>query len=527
MKSSHVFVLLWLSFSHVALSTLATDDAAALKKVWQALAGNALYWKGTDVRVKPCNAADFTGVACGSGTYSIVLSRTLVTGGPLDPAIGSLGPRLLSLTAQAINLNGQLPLSICNLTNLNQLTISGNPSLGGVIPSCLTSLTALTSLTLSNNKLTGGIPSDISSLYNLKTLILGFNVLNGTIPNMSTMTNLTSLDVGYNWLINTNNVVSLPSSLLSLILTNCSISQPLMGLLNNTISLQKFNGAYNHWSGTISGISSLVNLTIFSCRVCSLSGSMSEISSLALLGNLDINTNSFAGVVPPLNLSFLTSLNLGFNNLGGILPPSIFFQPMLSTLDISSNNFTSIGFDSSHVSLTSTLATFSAPGNKYLTGSIPLLVGNYTKLTSMDLSFTLATDTAPPYPPSMPVLNSLTLSGTAVSSFPAVLNNVTSLTSITINNIFTVVNSSMYQVAHPNLRTLTLYANGIAGSTVDISRCPSLATLEITTCTNIVSIHPSNLQSQSLTTLRLSGNKIASFDPTATVGSSSLTSIDL
>ncbi|PRP86436.1 LRR receptor-like serine/threonine-protein kinase FLS2-like [Planoprotostelium fungivorum] len=487
MISSHLFVLLWLSFSHVALSTLATDDAAALKKVWQALAGNALYWKGTD----PCNAADFTGVACGSGTYSIVLSQTLVTGGPLDPAIGSLGPRLLSLTAQTINLNGQLPVSICNLTNLNQLTISGNPSLGGVIPSCLTSLTALTSLTLSNNKLTGGIPSDISSLYNLKTLILGFNVLNGTIPNMSTMTNLTSLDVGYNWLINTNNVVSLPSSLLSLILTNCSISQPLMGLLNNTISLQKFNGAYNHWSGTISGISSLVNLTI-----CSLSGNMSEISSLALLGILDINTNSFAGVVPPLNLSFLTSLNLGFNNLGGSLPPSVFFQPMLSTLDISNNNFTSIGFDSSHVSLTSTLATFSAPGNKYLTGSIPLLVGNYTKLTSMDLSFTLVTDTAPPYPPSMPVLNTVEVSDVTLFS--------------TAGNEETAVPDSVRLIEF---------------SKTDLWQPTGLRDQQSTSAD--VPLWSKWRLPLSLTTLLLSGNRIANFDPTATVGSSSLTSIDL
>lgn len=56
-------------------------------------------------------------------------------------------------------------------------------------------------------------------------------------------------ETSYNWLVNTNNVVSLPSSLVSLTLTwvivikfvlihcrNCSISQPLMSLLNNTVS---------------------------------------------------------------------------------------------------------------------------------------------------------------------------------------------------------------------------------------------------------------------------------------------------
>ena len=78
-----------------------------------------------------------------------------------------------------------------------ELLLSGN-GLSGLLPD-LSALTNLTSLDLSYNQLSGPIP-DLSALTKLTNLDLGSNQLTGSIPDLSELTNLTSLTLGSNQL---------------------------------------------------------------------------------------------------------------------------------------------------------------------------------------------------------------------------------------------------------------------------------------------------------------------------------------
>ena len=79
-------------------------------------------------------------------------------------------------------LNGVIPSSLGELSNLKKLILDGN-KLNGEIPSFLGNLSNLEVVDLHGNKLTGEIPSSLGKLSNLKTLDLSGNSgLSGHLP---------------------------------------------------------------------------------------------------------------------------------------------------------------------------------------------------------------------------------------------------------------------------------------------------------------------------------------------------------
>ena len=105
----------------------------------------------------------------------------------------------------------------CASSHVTSLVLYNN-QLSGSIPD-LSSLTNLQILSLYNNQLTGSIP-DLSSLTNLTSLILYNNQLSGNIPDLSNLSNLQYLELFSNQLSG-----SIPTSLGSL--TNLTIPLPL------------------------------------------------------------------------------------------------------------------------------------------------------------------------------------------------------------------------------------------------------------------------------------------------------------
>ncbi len=104
---------------------------------------------------------------------------------PLPEAIGSL-EKLKFLQFQCYTLGGTLPESLFNLknlevTNLKELDLS-IMNLKGDIPSEIGNLTGLTELSMFGNHLTGGIPDSFGNLVNLEELNLQDNQLSGDIP---------------------------------------------------------------------------------------------------------------------------------------------------------------------------------------------------------------------------------------------------------------------------------------------------------------------------------------------------------
>ena len=78
-------------------------------------------------------------------------------------------------------LSGEIPSELSSLANLRRLDLSDN-QLSGSIPSELGSFAYLYKLWLSNNQLSGEIPPELGSLAYLQELHLSHNQLSGCIP---------------------------------------------------------------------------------------------------------------------------------------------------------------------------------------------------------------------------------------------------------------------------------------------------------------------------------------------------------
>ncbi|GLT40348.1 hypothetical protein SLA2020_144900 [Shorea laevis] len=215
--------------------------------------------------------------------------------GSIPASIGNLS-QLTSLHLSNNQFSGPILASICNLRQLTSLDLDFN-NLSGQIPSSLANLTQLTYLQLSYNQFSGPIPASIGNLSQLIYLSLSSNNFNGQIPtSLANLTQLTSLE-----------------------LSNNQFSGPILASMCNLRQLTSLFLSFNNLNGQIP--SSLANLT--------------------QLTSLDLSNNQFSGPIPTSigNLTQLTELSLVSNNFDGQIPSSIANLVNLSYLDLSSNHF--------------------------------------------------------------------------------------------------------------------------------------------------------------------------------------------
>lgn len=132
-----------------------------------------------------------------SGINCIANRVTALTFGAGSNLVGYLPEELGDLDAlEHINLNGSdgftggLPESMCNLSNIRNISIS-NFELGGSIPACFEDLVNLQTLYLQENNFVGPLP-DFSNATNLTSLRLYNNNFSGTLP--LSIANIPSLD---------------------------------------------------------------------------------------------------------------------------------------------------------------------------------------------------------------------------------------------------------------------------------------------------------------------------------------------
>ncbi|XP_030519202.1 receptor-like protein EIX2 [Rhodamnia argentea] len=297
--------------------------------------------------------------------------------GPIPPNIGELMPCLTDLDISGNGLNGTIPLSIGNMTNLTTLVISNN-FLSGEIPRFWSSLSLLWILDMSNNSLSGPIPSEVGFLSSLRFFILSDNNLSGKLPSsLRNCSSLDSLDLGENnfsgnipaWIAG-----SIPS-LLILSLRSNSFTGEIPSQTCHLSNLHIVDLSHNSLTGSIPqciGNLTGMKLELTDADSVRYEGFLTLVakgrfiqygqSILYLVKSLDLSDNRLSGEIPEglTSLVRLGTLNLSMNHLTGKIPIHIGNLEWLETLDLSSNN---------------------------LSGPIPLSMTDLTKLNHLNLSY--------------------------------------------------------------------------------------------------------------------------------------------
>ncbi|ESQ45124.1 hypothetical protein EUTSA_v10010104mg [Eutrema salsugineum] len=195
---------------------------------------------------------------------------------------------------------GSLPPELGNLGNLNRLQVDEN-NLTGSVPVAFGNLTSIKHLHFNNNTLSGEIPVELSKLTNLAHLIMDNNNLTGTLPvELARLPSLTILQLDNNNFDSSEipEAYGTFSRLVKLSLRNCRLqgSVPDLSRIQN---LSYLDLSWNKLTGTIPESKLSDNMTTIKLSYNNLTGSIppsfSELGSLQLLS---LENNSLSGSVP-------------------------------------------------------------------------------------------------------------------------------------------------------------------------------------------------------------------------------------
>ena len=301
--------------------------------------------------------------------------------------VGCLNNHVQSLALHRFNLSGTIPTSISNLTALDSLVLTAN-RITGTIPS-LTGLTRLTNLDLNNNHLTYTIPEDIGELTKLKSLMLYYNSLSGTIP--STIGNLgmlTMLEFDSNQLTG-----GIPSSIGSatalkmVYLYSNLLSLPLPPEIGNLREMTDLVIYLNEINGSIpSALCQCSKLELLLLNENRLTGPLPEdLGNLSAVDLLYLYENHLSGTVPDSLQAMSEATVFGFsnNNLWGTLPSEIGNLQKMEILDVS---FNALDGPIPNLSNFSHLQYFMIHVNQF-SGPFPAEIVQLTNLTIIDIMF--------------------------------------------------------------------------------------------------------------------------------------------
>jgi Leucine-rich repeat (LRR) protein len=226
-----------------------------------------------------------------------------------QPGIGCINDRITDLyvslnliffrTLGSLGLDGQIPESIGDLSNLIRLDLNSN-NLTGEMPISIELLSRLEYLSLENNSMSGSISSSLGYLSSLRYINLNGNQLSGEIPSsLGYLYLLYELDLKHNQLSG-----SIPSTF-----GDRSVGASVLGYLS-------LNG--NQLDGTIP----------------------SSLGDLPYVNRLGLGNNQFSGEIPSSfgDLSTLAYLSLEDNQLSGQIPQTFFKLAILKELYLAGND---------------------------------------------------------------------------------------------------------------------------------------------------------------------------------------------
>ncbi|CAA7016346.1 unnamed protein product [Microthlaspi erraticum] len=406
--------------------------------------GNWKYGSGHD----PCS---WRGVSCSSDGRVVGLDlRNRGLTGTLNLHNLTALPNLRNLYLQgnSFSSGGESSVSSsgCSLEalDLSSNSLSDSSTVDYVFSSCLN----LVSLNFSSNKLAGKLkPAPSTSNKRITTVDLSFNLFSEEIPETfvsSFPASLKHLDLSHNnfsgdfsrlsfGLCGNLTVFSLSQNNISgdsfpISLSNCNLLETL-NLSRNSLSgkipgdrywgnlpnLKQLSLAHNSFSGEVPPELSLL------CRIIevldlsgnSLTGQLPQsFTSCGSLQNLNLGNNKLSGdflstVVS--KLPKITYLYLPFNNISGSVPISLTNCTNLKVLDLSSNDFTG-KLPSGFCSLqTPSVLEKLLIANNYISGTVPVELGECKSLKTIDLSFNALTGPIPKEIWTLPNLSDLVM----------------------------------------------------------------------------------------------------------------------
>jgi Leucine-rich repeat (LRR) protein len=290
-----------------------------------------------------------------SSLTSLDLTSNLIEG-----SIPTLPISISFLSLAMNNLTGEIPVSLCSLSNLTILDACYN-YMSGQIPKCLEVLgDTLIVLNLRKNRFSGLMPWNFTNECSLKTLNLYANQLTGKIPvSLKHCKRLQVLDLGDNQINDTfPSWLGVLPDLRVLILQSNSLRGPIGEPLtsNDFPMLQILDLSSNYFTGNLP----LDYFAIWKSMRIKLNGSlmymgsyyyrewmsitskgqrMDDINILTIFNVLDLSNNLFEGEIPEVigDLKLLEVLNLSTNNLIGEIPISLSKLTLLESLDLSKN----------------------------------------------------------------------------------------------------------------------------------------------------------------------------------------------
>ncbi|KAK4255942.1 hypothetical protein QN277_008867 [Acacia crassicarpa] len=267
---------------------------------------------------------------------------------------------VVNITLKKQSLRGKLPPELVRLPYLSVIDLSRN-YLSGPIPSSWASI-PLKHISVLGNRITGGIPVELTKITTLQRLVLEFNQLSGNLP--PELGNLLQLE--------------------GLLLTSNNLTGEIPPTFTKLTNLTDVRLGDNRFSGKIPNfIQNWKSLETMMVHGSGLSGPISGISFPEKLKDLRISDlNGPNSSFPALNhLTELKTLILRSCNINGTIPPYLWTMGNLKTLDLSFNKLL-------QGKIPDDAAPLSQEDHMYLTGN--LLNGSVPELNKveyMDLSY--------------------------------------------------------------------------------------------------------------------------------------------
>ncbi|XP_050381056.1 probable LRR receptor-like serine/threonine-protein kinase At1g06840 isoform X2 [Argentina anserina] len=246
--------------------------------------------------------------------------------GTIPKEIGNI-TSLKLLLLNGNKLSGSVPDELGYLENLNRFQVDQN-HLSGPIPKSLVNLRNVRHIHMNNNSFSGQIPPEISEIPVLLHLLLDNNNLSGYLPpEFSKISGLRILQLDNNNFSGTEIPATYGnlSGLAKLSLRNCSL-QGAIPDLSRIHNLSYLDLSWNQLAGPVASHRLSDNMTTIDLSNNHLNGSIPEsFSSLPHLQKLSLENNFLNGSVPAVwrNISFSTKARLLFdlrnNSLSNIL----------------------------------------------------------------------------------------------------------------------------------------------------------------------------------------------------------------